>query len=249
MNVDTLSILLPAFCAGLVVLSTHLILGQQVLQRGIVFIDLAIAQVASLGVVISHLIDTPPEFTFLYQMLPVVLSLSASLLIAWLSHHHKQELEAIIGCFYVVAAATVLIVLANNPHGAEYMERSLAGRIFWITGFDLLVPLLISLTFLFVIYLAPHLLEGWVFYPLFAVLITISVDLVGVYLVFSTLIMPSLATHRLTGKIALFVAGLLGIAGYGVGLLVSHELDLPGGAVIVATMAVICLLFRGVQRR
>ena len=244
-DADLLTILLPAFAAGLIVLSTHLILGRQVLQRGIVFIDLAVAQVASLGVVISHHVMAESyETALVSHLLPIALSLSASLIIAWLAQKHEHELEAIIGCVYVLAAALVLIVLANNRHGSEQIEHSLSGRIFWITGFDLIIPACVSLAFLLLVFCFPQILCGWLFYPLFAVLITLSVDLVGVYLVFSTLIMPSLATSRIKGKRAVPIACLLGAAGYGLGLLVSHELDLPGGAGIVAVLAIICALFR-----
>lgn len=245
MDTDLLTILLPAFAAGLIVISTHTMLGQQVLQRGIVFIDLAVAQVASLGVIISHLlIAQAGETTWLHHLFPVVLSLSASLIIAWLSRRFEQDLEAAIGCLYVLAAATALIVLAHNPHGAEQMERSLAGRIFWITSVDLIIPAVVSSTFLLLVFSSPNILYSWLFYPLFAVLVTLSVDLVGVYLVFSTLIMPSLATCKMVGKKALVIAGGLGAAGYGAGLLLSHQLDLPGGAVIVVVLASICTLFR-----
>ena len=249
-SADLLSILLPAFAAGLIVLSTHLILGRQVLQRNIVFIDLAIAQVASLGVVISHLIMAKvTDINWLYHLLPMGLSLSASLLIAWLSHHCDDELEAIIGCFYVLAAASILLVLANNPHGAEQIERSLAGRIFWLTGTDLILPACLSLCFLLLVYFVPQVLCGWLFYPVFAVLVTLSVDLVGVYLVFSTLIMPSLATRHLAEHQAIKVACVLGTAGYGVGLIIAHELNIPGGAVIVTTLAFFCVLFRIIYGR
>ncbi|OED41673.1 hypothetical protein ACH42_13315 [Endozoicomonas sp. (ex Bugula neritina AB1)] len=244
-DADLLTVLLPAFAAGLIVLSTHLILGRQVLQRGIVFIDLAVAQVASLGVIISHhLMAGAEDATIAHHLFPIALSLSASLIIAWLSHYLEHELEAIIGCIYVLAAAAVLIILAHNPYGSEQIERSLAGRIFWVTGVDLVIPAIVSLIFLLLVFLFPHILYNWMFYPLFAVLITLSVDLVGVYLVFSTLIMPSLATYKIPKRRAISLACLLGAMGYGLGLLISHELDFPGGAVIVVVLALICILFR-----
>lgn len=248
LNVEFISILLPALAAGLIVLSTHVMLGRQVLQRGIVFIDLAIAQVASLGVVISHVVlDGATEVSLIQPFLPVLFALVISLLIAHLSFSHERELEAIIGCIYVISAATVLLVLAHNPHGAEQIERSLAGRIFWVNSTDLLIPAGISLMFLFLIFCKSHLLQGWLFYPLFASMITISVDLVGVYLVFSTLIMPALGTSHIKGKKGIATACSLGVIGYTSGLFIACWYDLPGGANIVVTLATICLLFRFVH--
>lgn len=83
-----------------------MILGRQVLQRGIVFIDLAIAQVASLGVVISHVVsDGSVEVSLFIKLLPFIFSLVTSLFIASLANSLVHELEAIIGCIYVVSAA------------------------------------------------------------------------------------------------------------------------------------------------
>ena len=242
---ELLSVLLPALAAGLIVVSTHVVLGRQVLKRGIVFIDLAIAQVASLGVVISHVItDGSAEVSLFLKWLPVFFSLAVSLFIARLSQYAERELEAIIGCVYVVSAATVLLVLAHNPYGAEQIERSLAGRIFWINAMDLCLPGCISLLFFLLLFCLPQLLQGWLFYPLFAVMITTSVDLVGVYLVFSSLIMPAMGTIHIPGKKGVSTAWLLGLAGYAAGLASACWFDFPGGASTVVTLAIVCLVFR-----
>ena len=247
---ELITILLPALAAGLIVISTHVVLGRQVLQRGIVFIDLAIAQVASLGVVMSHVMtDGSVEISLLQQLLPLIFSLSASLFIAYLARHIDHELEAIIGCIYVISAATVLLVLTHNPYGAEQIESSLAGRIFWISGIDLLLPSCISLLFFLLIYSMPQLQQGWLFYPIFAVIVTISVELVGVYLVFSSLIMPALGTIYIPGKKGISTACLLGVVGYGVGLTIACYLDLPGGASTVISLAAVCFLFRLFSRK
>ena len=242
---ELISVLLPALAAGLIVISTHIVLGRQVLQRGIVFIDLAIAQIASLGVVISHLMtDGSAETSLPQQLLPYVFSLSASLFIAYLAHYIEHELEAIIGCIYVVSAAAVLLVLTHNPYGAEQIERSLAGHIFWISGIDLLIPSCISLLFFLLIFCMPQLQQSWLFYPIFAVIVTMSVELVGVYLVFSSLIMPALGTINIPGKNGVSMACILGATGYLVGLIAACYLDLPGGASTVISLAGVCLLFR-----
>ena len=244
MSYELVSILLPAFAAGLIVLSTHVILGRQVLQRGIVFIDLAIAQVASLGVVVSHILMAETSTTTVHQVLPVAFSLVISLLVARLAKKNTYELEAMIGCIYVIAAAMVLLVLSHSPYGTEQIERSLNGRIYWLSGIDLVIPTGVSLLFLLLLFFMPRILQGWIFYPLFAVMVTISVDLVGVYLVFSTLIMPSLGTAHIKGKKGLSLACVLGALGYLSGILASIRMDWPGGASVVVCLAIVCLIFR-----
>ena len=242
---ELISVLLPAMAAGLIVISTHVILGRQVLQRGIVFIDLAIAQVASLGVVISHVMtDGSAEVSLFLKLLPFTFSLVTSLLIAYLARHLNHELEAIIGCIYVVSAATVLLVLTHNPYGAEQVQHSLAGKIFWISGLDLLMPTCISLFFFLLLFCMPQLQQGWLFYPIFAVVVTMSVDLVGVYLVFSSLIMPALGSIHISGKKGISTACLLGVLGYAAGLMTACWLDLPGGASVVISLATVCIIFR-----
>lgn len=249
MSYEFVSILLPAFAAGMIVLSTHAVLGKQVLQRGIVFIDLAIAQVASLGVVISHILMAGYSKSFLHQVLPVCFSVVVSLLVARLAHRNSRELEAMIGCIYVIAAALVLLVLSSSPYGTEQIERSIGGRIYWITGIDLVVPAMVSLLFLLLLFCIPGILQGWLFYPLFAVMVTLSVDLVGVYLVFSSLIIPALATSHIKSKKGISFSCALGTLGYLAGIFTSSKMDWPGGASIVISLAVVCLIFRIFHQR
>ena len=247
---ELISVLLPAMAAGLIVISTHVILGRQVLQRGIVFIDLAIAQVASLGVVISHVMtDGSIEVSLFMKLLPFIFSLITSLLIASLASYLVHELEAIIGCIYVISAAAVLLVLTHNPYGAEQVQHSLAGRIFWVSGINLLMPACISLFFFLLLFCMPQLQQGWLFYPIFAVVVTISVDLVGVYLVFSSLIMPALGSIHISGKKGISTACILGVIGYATGLTAACWFDLPGSASTVISLAVVCSVFRLITRK
>ena len=240
MSWDLFSILLPAFAAGLIVIGSHVVLGRQVLRRGIVFIDLAIAQVAALGVVVSHSV---PGLTDggLSRLLPMGFSVVVALLIAGCSKRWPRELEAIIGCLYVVAAAVVLLVLANDPHGAEMITHSLSGSILWLMYGDLILPFGITLLFIAAVLFFPVFLDSRLFYPVFAVMVTLSVDLVGVYLVFSTLIMPALAASRIKDrKHALLMAFFMAAASYVVGLMLSGLFDVPGGATIVVILAITC---------
>lgn len=243
-SVELLSILLPAFAAGLLVLSTHVVLGKQVLKRGIIFIDLAIAQVAALGAIVSHIDHDIEDLPFSHMWMPALFALAGAGMIAWLAKHFREELEALIGCFYVLSAVAAMLLLANDPHGAELLKQLMSGQILWVSWSQLILPAVVSAIILLSIAIKPKLLDGASFYFLFAIVITLSVELVGVYLVFSTLILPALALNRYVGKAKLALAYLVGVSGYLVGLWLSASYDLPSGAAIVATLAVSALLFR-----
>lgn len=243
-DLELMSILLPALVAGILVLSTHIVLGGQVLKRGIIFIDLAIAQVAALGAIVAHIDHRLEEIPFSNVWTPALFALAGAAFIAWLSKRMAGELEAMIGCFYVLSAVAAMLLLANDPHGAELLKQLMSGQILWVSWSQLILPTLVYSLVLLTIYLRPHILDGVGFYLLFALVITLSVELVGVYLVFSTLILPALALNKYRGKGRLFYAYLVGLLGYVLGLVLSATLDLPSGAAIVATLAVSALTFR-----
>src|SRR5215831_8109754 len=127
-----LGILLPAFAAGLLVLTTHVPLGLQVLNRGIVFIDLAIAQVAGLGVTVADALGFEPE-GWRVQAAAVSAALVGALLLTWTERVWPEVQEALIGVLFVVAASIELLLLANNPHGGEHLKDLLVGQILWVT--------------------------------------------------------------------------------------------------------------------
>ncbi|OHY51178.1 ABC transporter [Shewanella algae] len=244
MDSGLFSILLPAFAAGLLVLSTHVVLGRQVLKRGIIFIDLAIAQVAALGAIVAHLNHDLEDIPYSHVWMPALFALAGAGVIAWLSRKMASELEAMIGCFYVLAAVAAMLLLSNDPHGAELLKQLMSGQILWVNWPQLILPALVYALVLGLLLWRPSLLNGAVFYPLFALVITLSVELVGVYLVFSTLILPALALNKYSGRFALGWAYLVGVLGYVAGLWASASYDLPSGAAIVATLALSALLFR-----
>ncbi|MCL2918521.1 metal ABC transporter permease [Shewanella litorisediminis] len=241
---DLLDILLPALAAGVLVLSTHVLLGRQVLKRGIIFIDLAIAQVAALGAIVAHMHPVLEDAPFSGVWMPALFALAGAGLIAWLSRRMADELEAMIGCLYVLAAVGAMLLLANDPHGAELLKQLMSGQILWVSWEQLYLPALVSAAVLALIMARPTVLDGAGFYLVFALVITLSVELVGVYLVFSTLILPALAVNKLSCSKALGWAYLVGLCGYLAGLLLSAMFDLPSGAMIVATLALSAMVFR-----
>ncbi|MBE9563940.1 MAG: metal ABC transporter permease [Proteobacteria bacterium] len=247
MNVDgmfdglDLSILAPAFLAGVIVLTTHIPLGREVVKRGIIFIDLAIAQIAGLGVIIA--------FQFGWEMHGLeaqVAAVSSALLGAWLLHSIEEKagkhLEALISVSFVLAATASVLMLAHNPHGSEHIKELLVGQILWVDWSQIMVAAVISMIVVFVWFNFKNRIGNIGFYILFAVSITSSVQLIGVYLVFTSLVVPALAAAKYQTKPALFLAGIIGVTGYLSGLIVSALFDLPSGAVIVWCLAVSALV-------
>jgi zinc/manganese transport system permease protein len=137
----------------------------------------------------------------------------------------------------VLAATGGLLLLANNPHGSEHLKDLLVGQILWVSFRQLVPVAILSLALLGLMWWRRADLAGLLFYGLFALAITASVQLVGVYLVFASLIVPALATAGMTGPRRLVTAYAIGAAGYVAGLILSALLDLPSGAMIVWTLA------------
>jgi zinc/manganese transport system permease protein len=231
-----LSILGPACIAGLLVLSTHVPLGQQVLARGIIFIDLAIAQVAALGVILAQALGID-EHGYGVEIAAAIAALIGGALLTWTDRKWPDHQEPIIGTLFVLAATGSLLLLANNPHGGEHLKDLLVGQILWVSVGQLIPVAALSALLLAVMWRWRSRMAGVLFYGVFALAITASVQLVGVYLVFASLIMPALATTGLDGKRRLAYAYATGIAGYVTGLVLSAMLDLPSGAMIVWTLA------------
>jgi len=225
------SILLPAFVAGLLVTATHVPLGTQVLARGIVFIDLAIAQIAGCGVLLADQLGFEPEGVAV-QVAALAAALAGSLLLTWTERVWPDVQEAVIGVVFVLAATGGILLLASNVHGSEHLRDLLVGQILWAQPARLAWAAGVYAAVLALWFGLGERMGRIGFYALFAVAVTVSVQLVGVYLVFATLIVPPLATRRMA-RHRLAAAWGLGAAGYALGLVVSTALDAPSGPVIV----------------
>ena len=240
-------ILLPAMVAGLLVLATHVPLGAQVLDRGIVFIDLAIAQVAGIGVMAADALGWEPQ-GWAVQVSAAGAALLGAGLLTYSEKRWPEIQEALIGVLFVLASCVALLLLAGNPHGGEHLKDLLVGQILWVDTTQLLVMAVLTAAVLVLWLLLRKQLGRVGFYVLFALAVTASVQLVGVYLVFSSLIIPALATRRQRGRRRLALAYAIGAVGYAVGLGISALLDLPSGAVIVLTMAALAGVYAAVCR-
>lgn len=231
------AILGPAFVAGLLVLSTHVPLGRQVLARGIIFIDLAIAQVAGVGVILAANLGWEAR-GMAAQTAAFLAALGGAVLLWGMEKLWPDIQEALIGVLFAVAACVSILLLAHNPEGGEHLRDLLVGQILWVNYTDLVQPALVYALILALWVALPQSRHPLMFYPLFAVAVTVSVQLVGVYLVFSSLILPAIAVRNRSSQGSLWLGYALGTLGYAAGLLMSLVFDLPAGALIVCCLLV-----------
>jgi zinc/manganese transport system permease protein len=205
------------------------------LQRGVVFIDLAIAQIAALGVMIAS--------TIIHNALVVGLSgaaaaLAGSALVAWLSRRFPDFREAMIGLIYVGAAVIAVLWISVNPHESHQLSTMLSGDVLWVTWSGLLPLALVSLPFL-LLHATGHasLTVGRGFYAWFAILVSLSVPLLGLYLVFASLIVPAIV-YRLRPTMSWGGVVGMGTSAYALGLFSSLGWDLPSGPCVVLALIV-----------
>jgi zinc/manganese transport system permease protein len=260
---DVLRLLELPFLACLVIAGIHCYLGLHVVQRGIIFVDLALAQIAALGTVIALLMghDVHDKQA---QVLSLVLTVLGAALFAAV-RFRKDEIpkEAFIGISYAVASAFAILVLDKAPGGQEEVKNMLVGSILFVTSRDVL-KLAIIYAIVGLVHFAfrkPFLalstapdegrakglrlrLWDFLFYLTFGVVITQSVRIAGVLLVFSYLIVPAASAALLSRRwrTRLAIGWTLGFLGSVLGLLASAKWDLPTGAAVVAAFGVLFAL-------
>ena len=234
-------LLLWPFIVGLLVLATHVPLGRRVLARGIIFLDLAVAQLAVFGVVAAHALDLAAD-GWPTQLAAAAAALVGAAALAECERRWPQIQEALIGSTFVVAASAAVLLLAGDPHGGERLAELLTGQILWATSVQTMqMAALYSILLAFMAWRGER-LGGRGFYLVFALAITASVQVVGVYLVFASLILPALAVRGLPARPGLQVGWTVGALAYVAGLAASALLDWPAGPAIVIALAVIALL-------
>ena len=241
-GLEGLEIVLPAMFAGLMVAMLHVQLGIEVLRRGIIFIDLAIAQIAGLCVVLVNLWAHDPSW-ILIQTAAVMSALAAAIFFRWVERTAPQEQEAVIGSSFILAAAAVLLALANHPHGGEEVQHILSGQILFVSWDRILAFAPIYGVGLVLWFVFPVMRGGTGFFVLFAIVVTASVQLVGVYVVFASLILPALAVNRL-GKSSVGIAFFLSAVAVLGGITLSAFADLPAGPTLVLAFAAVTIITR-----
>jgi len=227
-----------ALIAGILALTP---LGTQVLRRGVVFIDLAVAQAAAAAVIwINHAVhvDSP----LIDQVAATLGAMVVSLGVAWVARKWSQQREALIGLIYVAGACMALLGASQHPHGREKLFHLLAADVLWVDPFSVGVLMLAALA-VHVTKLKDWLSNDAFFYAVFAVIASVAVPALGLFLVFASLIAPALWIQRgFNSWAAMGTASLF----CWVGLLLSWVADTPSGPTVVMTLAVfgVCALFR-----
>jgi zinc/manganese transport system permease protein len=239
---DGLALLWPAFVVAFCLVGIHTYFGIEVLRRKVIFVDLALAQIAALGATAAFLLGHPVQSAAAYGYSLSFTLLAAVLLAFTRPWSARIPQEALIGVIYVVAAAAAILLIDRAPQGAEHLKQILTGNIL-TTGVDelvFIVPLYL------VIAVGHRMLRRWlmqgtslvcefVFYASFGIVVTSSVALAGVLLVFSFLIMPAAIGVLYANTLArqLTIGWITGTMTAAVGLAASFRFDLPTGAAMV----------------
>lgn len=225
---DWLALPVVALLAGLIALTP---LGSQVLQRGVVFIDLAVAQAAAAAVIGVHFaIDL--ESLWLDQLAASAGALLVSLAIAGITRRWAQQREALIGLLYVVGACLAMLGASVHPHGKEKLLQLLAADVLWVNAPSVLA-LACCAGAMAAVRRTRWLANDTAFYGLFAVVTSLAVPALGLFLVFSFLMAPALWIEKgLAHRHAVLAAWAATLAG----LLLSWLLDTPSGPSIALSL-------------
>ncbi len=248
------------FAACLVLVGIHAYMGLHVLARGVIFVDLALAQIAALGAALALLLGHELDDTQSYFLSLGFTFIGAALLA--LVRTRRVPQEAIIGIFYVVASAAAILLLDRAPHGSEHIKTLLVGSVLWVSWAKVgQTALLYAALGAFHWALRSRFLPlsfgtnptdrptyiGWwdfLFYATFGVIITSSVQIAGVLLVFSILIVPAVCAALLADSLRarLAIAWAIGFAVSAAGCGLSYDLDLPTGATVVCAFGAALML-------
>jgi zinc/manganese transport system permease protein len=264
-----LDLLLPAFVASLILTGIHAYLGVHVVERGVIFVDLSLAQIAALGTTVAYLAGYDLHSTAAYLFSLAFTFLGAAIFA--LSRVHRSTRipqEAVIGIVYAVSAAVAILVMSKATQETEHLKEMLVGNVLSVTWPELArTAVLYAAVGVFHYFCRERFLTismheeeavrrgynirfwDFLFYVSFGFVVTSSVAIAGVLLVFCFLIVPSVAAmlfaERLGPRLAIGWTMGAGVSAGGVAL--SFFLDLPTGATIVATFGAALLLLAGVR--
>ncbi len=264
MDLTILQFLAAPFIASLILTGIHAYLGVHVVERGVIFVDLSLAQIAAFGGTVGYLAgyDLHSPMAFVFSLGFTVLGAA---IFAFTRVHRRTRIpqEAIIGIVYAVAAAASVLVMSKATRETEHLKEMLVGNILSVSWEDLAkTAVLYALIGLFHYVFRERFLlisrdeeeaerRGWnvrlwnfLFYVSFGFVVTSSVTIAGVLLVFSFLIVPSVAAMLFSERlgIRLLIGWTMGVAVSAAGVSLSFFLDLPTGATIVVTFGVTLVL-------
>jgi zinc/manganese transport system permease protein len=263
---DTLlhSLWFAPLVACMVIVAIHSYLGLHVLAREVIFVDLSLAQVAAFGSTVATLAGAEPDSSRAFAYALAFTTIGAAMFAFTRTAHGKGRVpqEAIIGIVYVVASAAGLLIADRSPHGGEAIKDILVGSLLWV-GWDAIARLavvyvVVGLFHWFLrrrfltISFEPNQAEGrgwnlilwdFLFYLSFGIVITFSVPIVGVLLVFSFLVVPAAIAFQFTRRrgILAIISWIAGVLASGLGITISFKYDLPTGPVVVCVFGLLLL--------
>jgi len=269
MATELLALMWMPFLMCLVLTGIHAYLGFHVLAREVVFVDIALAQLAALGATAAFLFGFELETWESYAFGLTFTILGAAVLALTRSRRRQVSQEAMIGVVYAVSSAAAVLLADRSPHGAEHLRGMLVGSILSVTGREVLkvAALYAAIGLLhwlcrrafFAISTDPSLAyrEGWrvrwwdfLFYASFGVVVTSSVRIAGVLLVFSYLIVPAMAGIILGSGVGarLLIGWAFGTAVSVIAMVASATLDLPTGATVVCAFGLALLILGAIVK-
>jgi zinc/manganese transport system permease protein len=264
-----LELMAAPLAACVVLVGIHVYLGMHVIQRKVIFVDLALAQIAALGATMGFLLGFSPHGTGSFFFSLAFSFGGAAIFALTRMRHERVPQEAIIGIVYAVALATAILVADRAPEGAEHIKDTLVGNILWVRW-----PTIGSTALIYALIGAIHVVfrkrflqisfhpeqayaeKRWVrlwdflFYVTFAFVITSAVAIAGVLLVFSYLVIPAVVATLFARKVVvrLAIGWSVGIVACFIGLVASYRFDLPSGPTVVASLGLSLVLAAAVYQ-
>ena len=264
----TLAFLLAPFVASLILTGIHAYLGVHVVERGVIFVDLSLAQIAALGTTIAVLYGIEPHSPTAYVVSLIFTFIGAAVFSTIRSRRARIPQEAIIGICYAVASAAAILAMSKSAEQTEHLKEMLVGNILTVSWFEVgktaalygaigLFHYIFRRRFL-MISMNPEEAErqgistrlwDFFFYASFGFVVTSSVAIAGVLLVFCYLIVPSVGAMIYAEHVGvrLAIGWTMGTLVSALGVYLSLLIDLPTGATIVCTFAIVLILMAGVR--
>lgn len=260
-----LELILPPFVTALIILLIHSYFGLHVIQRGVIFVDLALAQIAALGATVAFILGAEHGSPLGYASSFAFTLLGAVIFSLTRLDDSPVPQEALIGITFVVASASVILVSSLSAEGTEHLSETMTGTLIWVTwptvltvavsyGAIGLLHFLMRRTMLAITFAPERVrrLKTWdfVFFATFGVAITSSVQIAGVLMVFSVLVIPAVIAFFFTRSFtrALLIAWGSGTLAIVLGLAVSFSLDIATGPMLVVAFGIVlavAMLLRG----
>ena len=270
-DASMLSFLAPCFAASLILAGIHAYLGVHVVERGVIFVDLSLAQIAALGATIALLLpfsNGDPHAPFVYWISLAFTFMGAFVFSTIRSKHGRIPQEAIIGICYAVASAAAILAMSKATSESEHLKDMLVGNILAVSWSEVAKTAVLYGAIGAFHYVFRHKflaismshdkaeasglnVKFWdfLFYASFGFVVTSSVSIAGVLLVFSYLIVPSVAAMLYADSIGkrLAIGWTMGTVVSALGVFLSLKADLPTGATIVCTFGLVLIIMAAVR--